>query len=77
MMATTHALLGLAAVAALPTVLSPASPPAVEWALFAVLACSGGYVVTRRRLPALAGALRARLPASVLALVPSIRFEEG
>jgi len=66
----------LAAAAALPTVLSPTSPPVVDRALFAVLACSGVYVATRRRLPVVAEALRARLPTSSLAMVPDIQFEE-
>jgi hypothetical protein len=55
---------------------SSATPPAADAALVALVAAAAGYTLSRRRLPALAAWLSARLPSQVRRAVPVLRVEE-
>lgn len=67
----------LCAVAAIPVALSPSLGPPLRAALLAILAGSGLYAVSRRRLSSVAASLRSVLPATVVHRLPRIRFEDG
>jgi hypothetical protein len=67
----------LCAAVAVPVVLSPSPGPPFRAPLVAILAVSGLYALSRRRLPAIAASLRAVLPAPVVHRLPRIRFEDG
>lgn len=67
----------LCAAVAIPVVLSPSLGSAFRAPLIVILAGSGLYAVSRRRLPAIAASLRSILPARVIYCLPRIRFEDG
>lgn len=67
----------LAAAFAVPVVLATTTTPLADVLFVGLLVMTAAYAAARRRLSRLAEPIRSWLPAGVIDLFPSIRFEDG